>query len=116
MLKGLHSLELWTRPQLMAVMKVLQARHLHTCSLRLPRSATEEPAPQRSMLHSKLTGMSLLSYLMLPPLLSQQLTDLQLPQLLQKCMTGLHMHPGQRLCQGRSHLRHMAGAGGAAAC
>jgi len=116
MLKGLHSLELWIRPQLMAAMKVLQALRLHTCSLRLACSATEEPTPQRSMLHSELTGMSLLPYLILPPLLSQQLTELQLPQLLQKRMAVLKMCPGQLLCRGRSQLCHMAGAGNAAAC
>lgn len=116
MLKGLHSLELWTKTQLMAAMKVLQALCLHTDSLRLLRSATEEPTPQRSMLHSKLTGTSLLPYLMLPPLLSQQLTELQLPQLLQECMALLKTGPGQLQCQGRSQLCHMVGAGNAAAC
>ncbi len=116
MLKGLHSLEQWTRPQLMAAMKVLQALRLHTCSLRLPRSATEDQTLQRSMLHSKLTRMSLLPYLMLPPLLSQHLTEEQLPQLQQRRMALLKTGPGQLLCRDRSQLCHLAGAGNAAAC
>lgn len=113
MLSGLHSLELWIRPQLMAAMKALG---LHTCSLRLPRSATEHQTLQRSMLHSKLTRMSLLPFLMLPPLPSQHLTEVQLPQLRQKRMALLKTSPGQLLCRGRSQLCHMAGAGNAAAC